>query len=199
MKLSNGDRADIPLEKLLNYCLNLNHPSGKHKARVFASALGITPENVYDLQRLIARAAVCGEVVQQNSTEFGQLFKVDWAIPGLRSSCTAYPLGNYIGQSKSSFSFCIHQIKKMTKFKLYDTIATLCPIAGDRLTLVEPEYQTIQQLPIGQVGTIVEIYDAAEPRYLVEFSDLQGREYAMAVLHTDEVLALHYELDTTAA
>jgi hypothetical protein len=87
----------------------------------------------------------------------------------------------------------------MTTFKLYDTIATLRPIAGDRLTLVEPEYQTIQQLPIGQVGTIVEIYDAAEPRYLLEFSDLQGREYAMAVLHTDEVLALYYELDTAAA
>lgn len=80
MKLPNGDQADIPLEKLLGYCLNLNHQSGKHKARVFASALGITPENVDDLQQLIARAAVCGEVVQQNSTEFGQLFKVDWAI-----------------------------------------------------------------------------------------------------------------------
>jgi hypothetical protein len=32
MKLPNGDRADIPLEKLLNYCLNPNHPSGKYKA-----------------------------------------------------------------------------------------------------------------------------------------------------------------------
>jgi hypothetical protein len=75
-----------------------------------------------------------------------------------------------------------------------DTIANIKPIPRDRLTLVEPEYQSIQQLPIGQVGTIVEIYPGESPRYLVEFADLQGREYAMAVLQPTEVLALHYEL-----
>jgi hypothetical protein len=32
------------------------------------------------------------------------------------------------------------------------------------------------------------------PCYLVEFADLEGREYAMAVLRPDEVLPLHYEL-----
>jgi len=82
MKLPNGDRAIVPLEKLLNYCLNLDHPSGKHKARVFASARGITAETVDDLQQSTLRAALEGEVVQQNLTEYGQLFKVDWAIPG---------------------------------------------------------------------------------------------------------------------
>jgi Domain of unknown function (DUF4926) len=87
----------------------------------------------------------------------------------------------------------------MTKLALFNTIATLRPIAGDRLTLVEPEYQSIQELPVGQVGTIVEVYDAAEPRYLVEFSDLQGRELAMAVLQAEEVLTLHYELEPTVA
>lgn len=76
----------------------------------------------------------------------------------------------------------------------FDTIATLKPIARDRLTLVEPEYQSVQQLPIGQVGTILEIYPGESPRYLVEFADLQGHEYAMAVLQSNEVLALHYEL-----
>ncbi|WP_448560908.1 DUF4926 domain-containing protein [Trichothermofontia sp.] len=75
-----------------------------------------------------------------------------------------------------------------------DTVANIKPIDRDRLTLVEPEYQSIQQLPIGQVGTILEIYPGESPRYLVEFADLQGREYAMAVLQPDEVLALHYEL-----
>jgi Domain of unknown function (DUF4926) len=87
----------------------------------------------------------------------------------------------------------------MTTLKLFDVIATLRPVAADRLTLVEPEYQSIQQLPSGQVGTIVEIYNTAEPRYLVEFSDLQGQEYAMAVLQAEEVLTLHYDLTTAAA
>lgn len=46
MKLPNGDRAEIPMQKLIGYCLNPEHPSGKHKARVFESALGITAEDV---------------------------------------------------------------------------------------------------------------------------------------------------------
>jgi hypothetical protein len=71
-----------------------------------------------------------------------------------------------------------------------NTIANLKPIVRDRLTLVE----LIQALPLGQVGTILEIYPGESPRYLVEFSDQQGREYAMAVLQTDEILALRYEL-----
>ncbi len=81
MKLPNGDSAIIPMEKLVGYCLNPNHSSGKHKARVFASALGITAENADDLRELIARAAIEGEVVQQSKTQFGQLYKVDWPIP----------------------------------------------------------------------------------------------------------------------
>jgi hypothetical protein len=80
MKLPNGEFAIIPMEKLTGYCLDPNHSSGKHKARVFASALGITVENADDLRELIAKAAIEGEVIQQNSTEFGQLYKVDWAI-----------------------------------------------------------------------------------------------------------------------
>lgn len=82
MKLPNGDHAIIPIEKLIGYCLNPEHPSGKHKARVFASALGITAQNVEDLRHLLTRAAIQGEVVQQDNTAFGQLLKVDWAVPG---------------------------------------------------------------------------------------------------------------------
>lgn len=75
-----------------------------------------------------------------------------------------------------------------------DTVANLIPIARDRLTLIEPEFASIKQLPIGQVGTVLEIYEGETPCYLVEFADLEGREYAMAVLKPDEVLPLHYEL-----
>jgi hypothetical protein len=37
-------------------------------------------ENADDLRELIVKAAFEGEVIQQNSTEFSQLYKVDWAI-----------------------------------------------------------------------------------------------------------------------
>jgi len=82
----------------------------------------------------------------------------------------------------------------MLSLEIFDVVATLKPIARDRLTLVEPEYHCVQQLPMGQVGTILEVYPGEPPHYLVEFSDPQGREYAMAVLLPTEVLALHYEL-----
>jgi hypothetical protein len=81
MKLPNGDRAVIPIAKLLGYCLNPNHPKGKHKARVFKSVLGITADNVEPLVQLIQLAAVQGEVVQARTTDFGQEFKLDWVIP----------------------------------------------------------------------------------------------------------------------
>jgi hypothetical protein len=80
MKLPNGAYAVIPMEKLIGYCLNPEHPSGKHKARVFASALGITAANAGDLRELIVKAAIEGEVIQQGSTAFGQLYKVDWTV-----------------------------------------------------------------------------------------------------------------------
>ncbi|WP_375470488.1 DUF6883 domain-containing protein [uncultured Nostoc sp.] len=68
MKLANGEQAEISIQKLIGYCLNPEHPSGKHKARVLASILGITLENADVLQELIQTTAVAGEVVQQSTT-----------------------------------------------------------------------------------------------------------------------------------
>ncbi|MEH2322100.1 MAG: DUF4926 domain-containing protein [Nostoc sp.] len=83
----------------------------------------------------------------------------------------------------------------MKKVKLLDTIATLKPIPIERLQLVEEDYTSIESLPSGQVGTIVEVYEQEEEyHYLVEFADTQGCEYAMATLRADEILVLHYDL-----
>ena len=83
----------------------------------------------------------------------------------------------------------------MKKAKLLDTIATLKPIPIERLQLVEVPYTSIESLPSGQVGTVVEAYEQEEEyHYLVEFADTQGCEYAMATLRADEILVLHYDL-----
>jgi hypothetical protein len=81
MKLPNSDRALIPMEKLTGYCLNPNHSKGKHKARVFQSVLNLTADNADVLSALIQQAAIFGNVVQQDFTPQGQIFKVDWEIP----------------------------------------------------------------------------------------------------------------------
>ena len=83
----------------------------------------------------------------------------------------------------------------MKKIKLFDTVAIINPVPIERLTLVELDYTSIRNLPAGQVGTVVEVYEGAEDcQYLVEFADNQGREYAIATLKEDELLVLHYEL-----
>ena len=42
VRLPNARQARIPTDKLVRYALDANHERGRHKARVFASALGIT-------------------------------------------------------------------------------------------------------------------------------------------------------------
>ncbi len=83
----------------------------------------------------------------------------------------------------------------MSEIKLFDVIALLKPIPNQRLSLVEPEYNDLEYLPKGQIGTVVEINQLNDQLYyLVDFSDNQGCEYAMARLIADEMLVLHEEL-----
>ena len=60
---------------------------------------------------------------------------------------------------------------------LLDVVALLIDLPAHRLAR-------------GQVGTIVELLD--EQRVLVEFSDEQGRAYAIAPCRRSELLILHY-------
>ncbi|MFB2839501.1 DUF4926 domain-containing protein [Floridanema evergladense] len=86
----------------------------------------------------------------------------------------------------------------MKEIQNFDTVALLNPISAERLTLVEPEYTSINSLPVGLVGTVVEVYNSEnESKYLVEFADNQGQEYAMAILKADELIVLQYELILT--
>jgi hypothetical protein len=80
--------------------------------------------------------------------------------------------------------------------KLLDTIALVVNLPHDRLSLVEQTDRLPERLPIGLVGTIVHIYeqDSAPSKYLVEFSDAEGREEAMATLDSQEFVVLQYEL-----
>ncbi|MCY7323195.1 MAG: DUF4926 domain-containing protein [Phormidesmis sp. CAN_BIN36] len=79
--------------------------------------------------------------------------------------------------------------------KLLDTVAVLSPLPRDRLIQVEPSILT-DLLPSGLIGTVVETYDETQT-YLVEFSDAEGCEYAMAILPIDELLVVHLELTST--
>jgi hypothetical protein len=56
-KLPNGDRALVPIEKLTEYTLNPEHPGGRHKARVFKAAPGLTLDDAAFLQQTVIEVA----------------------------------------------------------------------------------------------------------------------------------------------
>ena len=41
---------------------------------------------------------------------------------------------------------------------LLDTVAIINSVSFERLTLAESNHRTVQSLPSGQVGTVVEVY-----------------------------------------
>lgn len=80
MKLPNLDNAHIDPDKLAGYVLNPVHPEGRHKARVFRSALGLASTNVQWLADAILSAVGNAEAVLQAVTEWGTIYRVEIEI-----------------------------------------------------------------------------------------------------------------------
>ena len=80
MKLPNAGRAVIDIEKLRDYSLNPAHPKGKHKARVFLAALGFTANDAERLCQLISAAILVEEATEQQPTNYGRRFIVDFQV-----------------------------------------------------------------------------------------------------------------------
>ena len=58
MKLPGAERAIVDIAKLRDYCLDPHHPRGRHKARVFASALGLTQADAEILREALLAGAL---------------------------------------------------------------------------------------------------------------------------------------------
>ncbi|MCA1612953.1 MAG: hypothetical protein LC800_02120 [Acidobacteria bacterium] len=82
MKLPNADRALVPLEKLRDYSLNPSHPEGKHKARVFRAALGLTKTDAKRVRQMILEAILMNEAAEQLPSAHGRRFVVDFDSAG---------------------------------------------------------------------------------------------------------------------
>lgn len=80
MRLPNVDRAHIDIVKLTDYVLNPNHPEGRHKARVFFSALGIGTSGGRWLADAILAAVRDSAAVLQAETKWGTIYRVDVEI-----------------------------------------------------------------------------------------------------------------------
>ena len=79
MKLPNGERAIVDIGKLLDYCLNPQHPRGRNKARVFAS-VGIRDTDVELLRSALLSAAINAEAEAGAASIYGQRYVVDFDL-----------------------------------------------------------------------------------------------------------------------
>jgi hypothetical protein len=76
-KLPHGERAIVDIEKLRQYSLNAQHSRGKHKARVFQAALGLTLADAGWLRDLLLRAASEEEASEGRPSLFGMNYVID--------------------------------------------------------------------------------------------------------------------------
>lgn len=101
MKLPSGDRADLG-NKLEDYVLNPHHRRGRHKARIFEAALGITRENQQILaEALRETAANSTDAISTGNQGFGATFEIRFRLTTNRG--TAMVLSGWIIRQGEDF------------------------------------------------------------------------------------------------
>lgn len=80
MPLSNAEQAVVEIRKLREYCLDPTHPRGKHKARVFESALGLTRDDAELLRSALLTAIREEKAERLFEDEHGTRYRVDFQM-----------------------------------------------------------------------------------------------------------------------
>jgi len=80
MKLPYAENAAVDIRKLRDYSLNLAHDNGKHKARKFVSALGMTKANADDLRLILLDVVTTHEATTFTKDSFGQRYRIDFML-----------------------------------------------------------------------------------------------------------------------
>jgi hypothetical protein len=78
--LPNAAHAHVDIAKLRDYCLSSSHPEGRHKARVFLSALDLSAQDAEFLRRAILDAVVFTDAVPADTDPFGSRHVVDFEL-----------------------------------------------------------------------------------------------------------------------
>jgi len=80
MKLPGGAVAIVEISKLRDYCLDPRHPRGRHKARVFLSAVGLGQGDAEFLRSTLLDAAREGRAMVGESDDFGDRYTIDFRV-----------------------------------------------------------------------------------------------------------------------
>jgi uncharacterized protein DUF6883 len=81
--LPNADRAVVPRDKLEDYLLDPEHEIGRHKARVFAAALGIGRRDWEYLRDQLLAGVLDAPTQSVRETRWGALYEVTILVEGL--------------------------------------------------------------------------------------------------------------------
>ena len=88
MKLPNGTHAVIDRRKIVEYSLAIGHEDGQHKARLFASLIGLTSSDADELIEALRRAAASHEALPGKLDAYGQRYLIDFEFSRRTGSAT---------------------------------------------------------------------------------------------------------------
>jgi hypothetical protein len=100
--IPNHQQAVIPRDKLEGYALNPDHDPGKHKARVFKSALGFEQNDWEALSQRILAALPFHAATFKGNAPYGERYEVVLPIAGLNGQ-TKEVLTAWIVETGSDF------------------------------------------------------------------------------------------------
>ena len=78
MLIPSAENAVVDIRKLRDYCLNLEHSTGKHKARLFQSMLGMTTKNATELRQTLLEVIKTHPANLGRFDSFGQRYTLEW-------------------------------------------------------------------------------------------------------------------------
>ncbi len=112
------DKAVIPTRKIEGYALNPEHESGRNKARVFQSVLGINQTNSDLLVEEIRRQLPLSRAVEGDASNHGRRFVVDMLIAGPGGTGTvrtAWLIEEHGGAPRLSSAYVVKKRKNNAK------------------------------------------------------------------------------------
>ena len=79
-QVPNAAYAIFDIRKIADYCLSPVHARGRHKARVFRDALGLTRSDAEWLQTALLEGLQDGDALELSSDEAGTRWRVDMPV-----------------------------------------------------------------------------------------------------------------------
>ncbi|NER02520.1 MAG: hypothetical protein F6K17_07715 [Okeania sp. SIO3C4] len=88
MKIPNPKLARVDIRKLRDYCLNLEHSEGKHKARLFESILAMTANDAEALRNILLEVVNNYDAQPGRIDGYGQRYTLDFVLEWNNKSAT---------------------------------------------------------------------------------------------------------------